>query len=110
MKQSGGQPPRHSPGLIFLRVLTWLCNLFDLWYTFLALDFARNAYEANPFYRAMLEHPYLAVVYKFSLVPFGLYLLYKCRAYTVARFGVCLCALFFLGNTLYQIWIFPLWA
>lgn len=101
---------KHQPFLIFLIAVTYLCNLFDLWYTFYALDFGRNTYEANPAYRVMLEHPYLAVVYKYAVLPLLLYLLYKLRDRLAARLGLYLCAAFFIGNTVYQLLTLSLWA
>ena len=55
---------RHSPLLLFMILATYLCNLFDLWYTMYALDFVPDAYEKNPVVRWLLQWPLLVVLYK----------------------------------------------
>ena len=100
---------KHSPFLIFLAITTYLCNLFDLWYTLYALDFVSAAREVNPVVRWMLvEHPLLVVLYKYALVPLGLYLLYRFRRYRAAVLGIYLCAACFIGTVAYQLLMMPL--
>ena len=100
---------RHDPFLIFLLITTYLCNLFDLWYTLYALDFVGTAREVNPVARFLLEeHPLLMVLYKYALVPLGLYLLYRFRRKRVAVLGIYLCAACFIGTVVYQLWMMPL--
>lgn len=93
---------KQNPFLIFLVVFTYLCNLFDLWYTIYVLDFVSNAQEVNPFMVLMLEHPMVAVIYKYAVLPLGLYILYRLRRYRAARLGIYLCALCFGGTVVYQ--------
>lgn len=38
---------KHSHFLIFLLAVTYLCNLFDLWYTIIALDTVGTAQKVN---------------------------------------------------------------
>ena len=58
---------KHDPFLIFLIVVTYLCNIFDLWYTLVALDFVPAAQEVNPFVNYLLgEHTLLVVLYKYA--------------------------------------------
>ena len=100
---------KHDPFLIFLAVVTYLCNLFDLWYTLYALDFVTTAREVNPVVRYLLEErTLLMVLYKYALVPLGLYLLYRFRRKRAARLGLCLCAACFVGTAAYQLWMMPL--
>ena len=86
---------KHSPLLLFFILATYLCNLFDLWYTLYALDFIPTAYEKNPAMRALLQRPGLVVIYKYALLPLGLYLLYRNRRHRAAVWGIYLCTLAF---------------
>lgn len=94
---------KHSLFLIFLAVFTYLCNLFDLWYTIYVLDFVPSAREVNPAMVLMLKYPLVAVIYKYAVLPLGLYLLYRLRRYRAARWGIYLCALVFGGTVAWQI-------
>lgn len=100
---------KHAPFLIFLAVFTYLCNLFDLWYTIYVLDFVSNAREVNPVMARMLENPMVAVIYKYAVLPLALYFLYRLRRYRVARLGIYLCALCFGGTVVYQLLMIPRW-
>lgn len=82
---------KHAPLLLFFVGATYLLNLFDLWYTLYALDFIPGAYEKNPAMVWLLRFPLLAVVYKYALLPLGLYLLYKNRHHRLAVWGIYLC-------------------
>ncbi len=100
---------KHDPFLIFLLVVTYLCNIFDLWYTLIALDFVRTAQEINPFVNYLLgEHTLLVVLYKYAVLPLGLYLLYRFRHKRIAVLGIYLCALCFIGTVVYQLLMMPL--
>ena len=94
---------KQSPLLIFLCLATYLCNLFDLRYTIHALEYIPGAYEKNPAVRWMLQWPELVVVYKYSLLPLGLYLLYRNRHHRAAVWGIYLSALCFSGTVLEQL-------
>lgn len=94
---------KHSPLLIFMILATYLCNLFDLWYTLYALDFIPDAYEKNPVVDWMMQWPLLVVVYKYALLPLGLYLLYRNRHRRLAVWGIYLCALCFSATVLSQL-------
>jgi len=94
---------KQAPLLIFMILVTYLCNLFDLWYTMYALDFIPDAYERNPVVRWLIQWPLLVVLYKYALLPLGLYLLYRNRHHRVAVWGIYLCALCFSGTVLEQL-------
>ena len=99
---------KHTPFLIFLIVVTYLCNIFDLWYTLFALDFVGTAREINPFVNYLLgEHPLLVVLYKYAVLPLGLCLLYHFRSRKAAVFGIYLCALCFVATVVYQLLMMP---
>ena len=100
---------RHRPFLILLAVFTYLCNLFDLWYTLYVLDYVSNAREINPFMARLLERPILAVLYKYAGLPLALYFLYRNRDKPIARMGIWLCALCFGGTVVYQLLCIPKW-
>lgn len=102
-KRTGTDWQRHSPFLILLAVFTYLCNLFDLWYTIYTLDFVPSAREVNPAMAVMLEHPMVAVIYKYAVLPLGLYMLYRLRRYRAARLGIYVCALVFGGTVVRQL-------
>lgn len=100
---------KHDPFLIFLIVVTYLCNIFDLWYTLVALDFVPAAQEVNPFVNYLMgEHTLLVVLYKYAVLPLGLYLLYRFRHKWIAVLGIYLCALCFIGTVVYQLLMMPL--
>ena len=100
---------KHDPFLIFLLVVTYLCNIFDLWYTLIALDFVRTAQEINPFVNYLLgEHTLLVVLCKYPVPPLGLYLLYRFRHKPIAVLGIYLRALCFIGTVVYQLLMMPL--
>ena len=101
---------KHSAFLIILLLITYLCNLFDLWYTLHALDFVSGAEELNPVFRMALQHPQALVIYKYALFPLGLYILYCCRDKTIARLGIYFAAALFVINTAYQLLMLPQWA
>ena len=101
---------KHSFFLITLLLITYACNLFDLWYTLHALEFVPTAQEMNPLVRMALEHPQFLVIYKHALFPLGLYILYRCRGWTLARIGVYLATALFVCNTAYQLLMLPHWA
>lgn len=94
---------KQSPLLIFMVLVTYLCNLFDLWYTMYALDFIPDAYERNPFMGWLIQWPLLVVLYKYALLPLGLYLLYRNRHHRAAVWGIYLSALCFSGTVLEQL-------
>lgn len=103
---------KHQPSsgfLIFLLAVTYLCSLFDLWYTLYATDFIPAAQEVNPFFALLLRHPLAAVLYKYAVLPLGLYLLYRCRRSPIAVFGIYLCAVCFLATVAYQLLMIPIW-
>lgn len=100
---------KHAPLLIFLCVATYLCNLFDLHYTVHALEYIPGAYEKNPAMRWIMQWPELVVVYKFSLLPLGLYLLYRNRHHRLAVWGIYLCALCFGATVLGQLLLMRSW-
>ena len=95
--------PKQSAFLLLLIVFTYLCSLFDLWYTLYALDFVAGARELNPFFALLLDRPLLAVIYKYAVLPLGLYLLYRLRAHRAAVWGIYLCALCFGGTVVRQL-------
>ena len=101
---------KHSFFLITLLLITYACNLFDLWYTLHALEYIPGAEEMNPVFRMALEHPYFVVIYKHALFPLGLYILYRCRESGIARLGIYLAAAIFVINTAYQLLMLPRWA
>ena len=101
---------KHSPFLAALLLITYGCNLFDLWYTLHALEFVPGATELNPLFRMALEHPQFLVIYKHALFPLGLYILYRCRGRAVARVGVYLVTALFVCNTAHQLLMLPRWA
>lgn len=109
-KRTDPDRQKHSPFLIFLAVFTYLCNLFDLWYTIYVLDFVPNAREVNPTMVVMLEHPLVAVIYKYAVLPLGLYLLYRFRRYRAARLGIYLCTLVFGVTVVRQLLSVGRWA
>lgn len=94
---------KQSPFLLLLAVFTYLCNLFDLWYTMYALDFVDGAREMNPVFECLMRRPLLAVVYKYALLPLALYILYRSRAHRVAVWGIYVCALCFGLTVLRQL-------
>ena len=100
---------RHRPLLILLAVFTYICNLFELWYTLYVLDHVPNAREINPVMVRLLEQPILAVLYKYAGLPLALYILYRNRDKAVARLGIWLCALCFGGTVVYQLLSIPKW-
>ena len=100
---------RHSPLLMFFCLCTYLLNLFDLWYTLYALDTIPDAYEKNPFVRWMLRWPEAVVIYKYALLPLGLYLLYRNRQYRVAVWGIYLCTAWFGLTVLGQLLVTGSW-
>lgn len=95
---------KHSPFLIALLTMTLVFNLTDLWYTLFAIDLIPAAYEANPVFRLMLNHPYLCVLYKHTVIPAFLYILYKFRAHPSARLAIYALFIIFLINQLCQIY------
>lgn len=101
---------KHSFFLITLLLITYACNLFDLWYTLHALEYIPGAEEMNPVFRMALEHPLFVVIYKHALFPLGLYILYRCREWALARIGVYLVTALFVCNTAYQLLMLPRWA
>ena len=101
---------KHSAFLMTLLLITYLCNLFDLWYTLYALDLVSGAEELNPVFRMALRHPQALVIYKYALFPLGLYILYRCRDKTIARLGIYFAAALFVINTAYQLLMLPQWA
>lgn len=101
---------KHSPFLIFLIVVTYLCNLFDLWFTLYVLQFVSGAQEVNPAMQLMLAHPLLAVIYKYAVLPLLLYLLYRNRGRLAARLGIYLCTLIFLGTVVEQLLTVASWG
>lgn len=101
---------RQSPLLIFMILATYLCNLFDLWYTLYALEFVPDAYEKNPVMRWMLRWPEFVVIYKHALLPLGLYLLYRNRQHRAAVWGIYLCALCFSATVLSQMLTMQSWS
>lgn len=85
-----------SPFLLLLLVFfTYVCNLFDLWYTMYALDFVEGAWEMNPVFALLMRRPLLAVIYKYAVLPLALYLLYRNRSSRIAVWGIYLCAFCF---------------
>ena len=100
---------KHSPLLLFFILATYLCNLFDLWYTLYALDFIPTAYEKNPAMQVLLRWPLLVVLYKYALLPLGLYLLYRNRHRRVAVWGIYLCTLCFGVTVLDQLLTMNSW-
>lgn len=103
------QKRKQSPFLILLILFTYVCNLFDLWYTMYALDFIPNAYERNPFVRYLIQWPLLVVLYKYAVLPLALYLLYRNRHHRVAVLGIYLCALCFGGTVVQQLLTIQSW-
>ena len=93
---------KQSPLLLFMILSTYLCNLFDLWYTLYAMDFIPGAYEKNPVVGYLLQWPLLVVLYKYALLPLGLYLLYRNRGHRAAVWGIYLCALCYSATVLSQ--------
>ena len=100
----------HSFFLIFLCLITYLCNLFDLWFTLYVLTFVPNAREVNPFVLRLLEWPLLLVLYKYILPALGLGFMYRNRDKRLARVGIYLCAACFLATVVYQMLSIPRWA
>ena len=96
--------------LIFLLIFTYLCSLFDLWYTLYAVEYIGAAREVNPVFALLLQNPLLAVLYKYAVLPLALYLLYRFRRFGVARFGIYLCALCFGLTVAYQLLMIPRWS
>ena len=94
---------KQAPLLLFFVLITYLCNLFDLWYTLYALDFVPGAYEKNPAMGYLLQRPWLAVIYKYALLPLGLYLLYRNRQHRIAVWGIYFCTLCFGATVLGQL-------
>lgn len=94
---------KQSPFLLLLIIFTYLCSLFDLWYTMYALDFVDGARELNPAFAFLLQWPLLAVLYKYAVLPLALYLLYRSRSSRLAVWGIYLCALCFGGTVLRQL-------
>lgn len=101
---------KHSLFLIFLIVVTYLCNLFDLWFTLYVLQFVVGAHEVNPAMQLLLTHPLLAVIYKYAVLPLLLYLLYRNRAWFAARLGIYLCTAIFLGTVVHQLLTVASWG
>jgi len=100
---------KHSPLLLFFILATYLCNLFDLWYTLYALDFIPTAYEKNPAMQVLLQWPVLVVIYKYALLPLGLYLLYRNRRHRAAVWGIYLCTIVFGLTVLDQLLTMGSW-
>ncbi len=98
-----------SKPLLILLLATYLLNIFDLWFTLYALDNVPGAFEMNPFFQLMLRFPVFLCIYKYAVLPFALYIMYRFRALRLARFGQYLCFAVFLVNTVYQIWSISLW-
>lgn len=94
---------KQSPFLLLLILFTYLCSLFDLWYTMYALDFVEGAWEMNPVFALMMRRPLLAVVYKYAVLPLALYLLYRNRSSRLAVRGIYFCAICFGGTVLRQL-------
>lgn len=101
---------KHSAFLIILLLITYICSLFDLWYTVHAVEFVQGAQELNPVFRLALRHPLFLVIYKYALFPLGLYILYRCRDKAAARAGIYLVTVIFVTNTAYQLLMLPRWA
>lgn len=98
---------KQSPFLLLLVFFTYICNLFDFWYTLYALEHVEGARELNPAYALLMQHPLLAVVYKYAVLPLALYLLYRNRGSRIAVWGIYLCALCF-GLTAVRQLLMPL--
>ncbi|BDF72027.1 hypothetical protein CE91St41_30080 [Oscillospiraceae bacterium] len=99
----------HYPSLILLIVFTYICNLFDLWYTSFVLKYVSNASEGNPFIEFLFRYPALLILYKFAVIPVALGYLYYSRKKPIAVFGLFLCAVCFGGVVFYQIMMIPHW-
>ena len=70
---------------------------------------AMQLQEINPFVNYLLgEHTLLVVLYKYAVLPLGLYLLYRFRHKRIAVLGIYLCALCFIGTVVYQLLMMPL--
>ncbi len=100
---------KHSPLLIFFCLSTYFCNLFDLWFTLYALDTIPGAYEKNPVVRWLLQWPLLVVVYKYAMLPLGLYLLYRNRHNRLAVWGIYLVTAWFGLTVLEQLLAVQSW-
>ena len=94
---------KQSPFLLLLVFFTYVCSLFDLWYTMYALDFVEGARELNPVFALLMRRPLAAVVYKYAVLPLALYLLYRNRDKRIAVWGIYLCALCFGITVLRQL-------
>ena len=98
-----------SKPLLILLLATYLCNIFDLWFTRYTLANVPGAFEMNPFYQLMLQFPVFLSIYKYAVLPIFLFIMYRFRARRLARFGLYLCSAVFFLNTMYQIWSVSIW-
>lgn len=96
--------------LIFLIVVTYVCNLFDLWYTLYVVENVSNASEANPVMEWMLNYPIILFTYKYAVIPLFLIILYCNREHRIARVGIYICAAVFIFTVVYQVLSIPNWS